>query len=465
MTAGWTAVLDIGKTRSKASLWDENGVLMARRERTNPSVTAAGRLVLDAFGIELWLKAVLFEFAQMGPIDAIVPIAHGAGVALIHDDRLLTAPLDYEWPGPSTAREDYDRQRDPFAATGSPRLPGGLNLGAQLHWFETRGSADVRGGEIVPWAQYWAWVLCGEIAAEVTSLGCHSDLWRPHDRSPSELAVRRGWAERLARLTPAASVLGAPRPDWISETGLSARANVLCGIHDSNAALLAARSHAEVSGRDVTVLSTGTWFVAMRTPLLAGEVGAPLPEDRDCLLNVDLDGNPVPSSRFMGGREIELLAGIDAGDANADGIRVADAVKAVEGLQMFVPPQVPGVGPFPTPRSANPPGAHPKGDATALAHLYAALLADVSLDLIGSSDTLLIEGRFASAPAFTQALAALRPTMRVLVGSDRDGVTRGALDLANVPQTQAVILRREMPLPVDMTAYRARWREVAERGH
>jgi hypothetical protein len=29
-----------------------------------------------------------------------------------------------------------------------------------------------------------------------------------------------------------------------------------------------------------------------------------LPEARDCLINVDVSGTPIPSSRFMGGREV-----------------------------------------------------------------------------------------------------------------------------------------------------------------
>jgi sugar (pentulose or hexulose) kinase len=89
-----------------------------------------------------------------------------------------------------------------------------------------------------------------------------------HARIPesTRVAVRRGWAERLAPLTPANSVLGTLRPEWAAASGLSRRVEVYCGMHDSNAALLAARSHPELEGHDATVLSTGTWFVAMRTP-------------------------------------------------------------------------------------------------------------------------------------------------------------------------------------------------------
>jgi sugar (pentulose or hexulose) kinase len=462
MTAGWTIVLDIGKTHSKATLWNDAGNCVARRVRPNSQVNTGNSLTLDTAGIERWLRAVLSEFARLGSITAIVPIAHGAAVALIAKGQLQTAPLDYEWPDVSADRLAYNRQRDPFLATGSPALPGGLNIGMQLHWLESLPSADFRGAEIVPWAQYWAWLLCGVTASEVTSLGCHTDLWRPYDHAPSHLAVRRGWAQRLARLTPANSVLGTLRPEWVAATGLSSRVRVYCGMHDSNASLLAARSHPELAGHDATVLSTGTWFVAMRTPAGTGEHIVLLPEARDCLVNVDIAGMPVPSSRFMGGREIEILAGADVADPTVAEGRVALAIKAVDAGEMIVPPCVPGVGPFPTGNSRSLAPRPQTSDPMALAHLYAAMIADVSLDLIGSNDTLLIDGRFAAAPVFAQALANLRPETRVLVSSAEDGVAQGALRLANVEQSASAPLRQVAPLAVDMSEYRARWREAAE---
>jgi sugar (pentulose or hexulose) kinase len=463
MTGGWTVVLDVGKTHSKATLWNDTGNCVARRTRANSQVNTGSSLNLDTAGIERWLRGVLSAFAQLGPIAVIVPVAHGAGVALIRNGQLQTAPLDYEWPGVGADRIAYLKQRDPFLATGSPALPAGLNIGMQLHWLESLRAADFRSGEIVPWAQYWAWVLCGVTASEISSLGCHTDLWRPYDRAPSQLAVRRGWAGRLARLMPANSALGTLTTEWVEATGLSRRVEVYCGMHDSNAALLAARSHPELAGHDATVLSTGTWFVAMRTPAAAGAArSALLPEARDCLLNVDVVGTPIPSSRFMGGREIEILAGAEVADAGVVARHLASAIKAVDAGEMIIPPCVPGVGPFPTAKSRSYAISPNSADRTALAHLYAAMIADVSLDLIGSRDTLLIDGRFSASPVFAQALANLRPTMAVLISTEADGVAQGALRLANVTPTEFAPLQRVPPLAVDMSEYRARWRKAAE---
>jgi sugar (pentulose or hexulose) kinase len=467
MTAGWTVVLDVGKTVAKATLWNEACECIVLRTRPNERPEFGGTPALDVLGIEGWLERTLTEFALLGPVSAIVPVAHGAGAALIHQGGLLCAPIDYEWPGVAHDRHSYDPERDPFDATGSPALPAGLNLGMQFHWQESVPIANHDSAQIVPWAQYWAWSLSGVAASEVTSLGCHTDLWRPYDRAPSALAIRRGWAGRLAPLTRADSVLGQITPAWARRTGLSTRVEIYCGLHDSNAALLAAREHSAIRGRDTTVLSTGTWFVAMRSPLVPNRaVHSVLPETRDCLLNVDVMGDPVPSARFMGGREIAMLVAEDPPstdeEATAETWDVA-AMRAIELNEMILPGCIVGVGPFPNGTGESSIARRHGRDARAHAHLYAALVTDVSLDLIGSRDTLLIDGRFSQAPIFTRALATLRPQSTVLVSRDDQGVARGALRLIHGAAVPSAALEHVSPLAADLIRYRARWREAAQR--
>jgi sugar (pentulose or hexulose) kinase len=464
MMAGWKVVLDVGKTLSKATLWDDAARCVATRLHANQALDSGSCLTLDIAGIERWLEELLNDYARLGPVDAIIPVAHGAGVALIRRGRLQCPPIDYEWTGVQSARVSYDLQRDPFDRTGSPKLPAGLNIGMQLHWLESLSSADFRSGHIVPWAQYWGWVLCGVLASEVTSLGCHTDLWRPYESTPSDLAVSRGWAERMAPLTTAHTVLGTLTPEWAARTGLSARVEVYCGMHDSNAALLHARQCEALKDRDSTVLSTGTWFVAMRSPLqLGARVPDTLTEARDCLVNVDVSGSPVPSSRFMGGREIELIGGLTSMTDPEGSTTPADidyAIGAIESGQMILPSGVPGVGPYPSNRRSV--------DSTVrlinprvMAQLYAALVADVSLDLIGCQDIVLVEGRFATYRIFVQALASLRPSTKILFNAGENGVARGALLLANV-NAGASNAQIAAPLAVDATAYKHRWRDAAE---
>ncbi|UKK85608.1 carbohydrate kinase [Sphingopyxis sp. BSN-002] len=462
-----TIVLDVGKTLAKLSLWSPDGALIERRVRPNERVRAAGYAALDTAGIELWATGVLRHFGTLADVGAIIPVGHGAGVAIIRDDRLACLPADYEEAMPVHLRAAYEAERGTFAETGSPCLPDGLNLGAQLFRLEHLDPSLAHGTRILPWAQYWSWRLSGVAASEVTSLGCHSDLWNPIAGTPSQLAERRGWAKRLAPLRRAGDTLGRLSSDWTAITGLPADTEVHCGLHDSNAALLAARGFAEIAGNESTVLSTGTWFVAMRSPKDAASVDTGrLDERRDCLINVDAFGKPVPSARFMGGREIETLIGLDTRQIDIAPDQPALLAALPEVLTagtMVLPTFAPGYGPFPHGRggwTAEPAGSERRRAAVSL---YAALLADAALDLIGTRERLLIEGRFAEGQVFVRALAALRPDLRVYVGKAHNDVSYGALRLLDAALPPVEPLEQVEPLDADLAAYRARWRRESER--
>jgi sugar (pentulose or hexulose) kinase len=395
------AVVDIGKTRSKLSLWAPDGAPLRHVDYVNR--TGPGRpRQLDLDGIGAWLKRALAEASRDAQITAIVPVGHGAAGVLMAGDAPLAA-LDYQQPLPSEVAAAYDALRDPFEATLSPRLEGGLNLGAQLYWFETlQAEAWAAGAGFLLWPQYWAWWLCGERASELTSLGCHTDLWRPLERRFSDLAIARGWVDRLGPLQGAGEMLGEVRPDLADELGLPRRCTVFCGLHDSNAALHAARGLAELADRPFSVVSTGTWFICLG----AGGVGpATYDPAKDMLANVDVAGRPTPTARFMGGRHYQAWMGSALGAA-ADPGRLAEAGALTDWRR--------AAGPLRATRAA----------------LELARRTDRALALIAAEGPILIEGRFAEDDAFAAALARLRPAQPVYRGPLPDGVALGALRLA-----------------------------------
>jgi sugar (pentulose or hexulose) kinase len=463
-----TVVLDVGKTMAKLTLWTREGAMIARETRANDRVEAAGYVALDAAGIETWMAETLCGFAKLGRIGAIVPVGHGAAAAIIRDGALAAPPVDYEEPIGEKERRRYDSARAPFAETGSPALPDGLNLGAQIHVLEERFPDLLGGGaQILLWPQYWAWRLSGVAASEVTSLGCHTDLWNPVAGEPSRLARERGWATALPPLIPASAALGPVSEEWQRRCGLPAETLIHCGLHDSNAALLAARGFPEIADCESTVLSTGTWFVAMRSPEYARSVDPSLlSEARDCLVNIDAYGEPVPSSRFMGGREIELLTGLDTRriDIKPDQPALVAAAGAVLARgAMVLPTFAPGFGPFPTHRGRWIDMPTDQAERRAAVSIYSALVADVSLDLIGARERILVEGRFAEAEVFVRALAALRPNDIIYRANAHNDVSFGALRLLDPTLKPAAALARIVPLEGDLISYRAQWRRDVER--
>jgi sugar (pentulose or hexulose) kinase len=453
LESGSIVVIDIGKTLSKVSLWSRSGRCVARETRANAPQPGAPYAALDTEATAEWVIATLASFASH-QVEAIVPVAHGAAIAGIaggHGPAFV--PPDYEWPIPPGILADYRAMRDPFAVTGSAALPGGLNIGSQLHFLETLGLLDEV--TLMPLAQYWAWLLSGVAVSEVTSLGCHSDLWAPAAGDFSPLAKARGWAAKFAPLARAGDAIGMLRPDLAARTGLSPEVRIHAGLHDSNAALLAARGFPQVADKEVTVLSTGTWFIAMRSPRDPVDLAA-LAADRDCLVNVDVFGQAVPSARFMGGREIELLG------ARIDRPGTVGLADVLHSGAMVLPSHAAGCGPFPqlAGRWINfPADADEKIAAVAL---YAALMADTSLDLIGAKERLVIEGRFARSEIFVRALATLRPGTQVFAIDDEADVSFGALRLLCPELVPHRALTPVEPLDRDLSAYRDEWLDDIE---
>ena len=395
------AIVDFGKTRSKISLWSEDGAPLGALDRGTAPVERDGLVQLDLSGMAEWLAAALTSLAAQAEIKAIVPVAHGAAAALL-DGSDPVCVLDYEATPPADIAAAYDAERDPFSATLSPRLPGGLNLGVQLFWLERLfPRLWPSQGRALLWPQYWAYVLTGEMASEVTSLGCHSDLWRPYDHRHSDLAVRRGWAQRLGPLVGAAQPMGRITGALARSTGLPRDCVVHCGLHDSNAALYDAKGMVELAGGPFGVVSTGTWFVCL-------SVGAERPPTYDpavdMLANVDVAGVPTPTARFMGGRDYEAWMGADIG-----------APSRIDQL---------GAALAATHWRRSDPALRATGASVELARRTAR-----ALGLVGAEGPILIEGRFAQDPVFGAYLAGLRPQQPVYRSDVTDGVARGALRL------------------------------------
>ena len=137
--------------------------------------------------------------------------------------------LDYEFEMPAGQEAHYAGQRPPYSATCSPRLPAGLNLGRQLAWQAQAFPEQFgRARHILMYPQYWAWRLSGVAASEVTSLGCHTDLWQPARQQYSSLVERMGWSDLFPPLQPAWAPLGFLKAELARLTGLPSECRVLC---------------------------------------------------------------------------------------------------------------------------------------------------------------------------------------------------------------------------------------------
>ncbi len=451
-------VLDIGKTNVKASVVTAEGAVLACETTPTPRLEHAPYAAFDVERIYEWFLSTLRAYAARYAIARLIPVTHGATCALLDGEGRLAAPvLDYEFGIPEPYASDYERARPLFAETLTPALPNGLNLGRQIYWLQRRDpQAFARVRQIMLYPQYWAWRFSGAFASEATSLGCHTDLWRPREGDFSSLAVDHGWAERMPEVLPAWTEVGPIRPGLAAATGLPRGCVVHVGVHDTNAALYSILAEHE-AGPAPAVLSTGTWFVAMNP-------GGPLDQlsaERDCLANVDVFGRATPSARFMGGRTYDAVFGGRMDIAAAD-----EAIQALMARgAMALPNFLSAGGPFPGERGEmrgiDPNDAEARG---LLGSIFLALISDVCLDLAGSRGAVVLEGPAAKNPVFRRVLAALREGP-LLVRDEANGVTLGAGALAfrALARPSATTKTTVEPFaPGVARAYRDAWREAID---
>lgn len=442
-----TAVLDIGKTNLKLVVLDPDGRILAQRARPNRPLPGPPWLHPDLAGIEAWLLASLDELAAAHPVEGFVAAAHGSGGVLVDDAGPVLPAVDYEDEPPASVLDEYARIVPPFPERGSALLGGASHFGRQLLWMErARPAAFARARHFLPLPQYWAWRLTGRAALEPTMLGAQSHLWNPLEGRLSNLADRTGWRRLLPRVGPSSAVVGHARQ------GLP----VLAGAHDSTANLYRYQA-AGLTG--FALLSTGTWIVGVcpDTPADA------LDEAHGMTVTSDVAGRPVGGVLAMTGREHAVLTGHRGGAASPESLAavVRRGTLALPGFCTFD-----GVFPGSAGRGRIVGEADTPDERAALAALYAALSAEVCLDLMRSTAKVVVDGGFTVDPAFAALVAALRPGQEVLVNAAGGGTAEGAALLwthANLGLPARLDLSPAEPSRVPgLPEYRARWRAATE---
>lgn len=449
------AVIDIGKTNAKVAMVDlEHMREIDVRTRPNLVLQDGSYPHFDIGALWEFILDSLAEISVKQPVDAISATTHGATAVLLDAQGNLALPvLDYEHPGPDTLAAEYAAARPPFEETGSPRLPGGLNLGAQIFWMaRTFPDAFSRVASVITYPQYWAYRLSGVLATEVTSLGCHTDLWNPGTGDFSSLVDSQGWRKLLAPVRSAHRELGPLLPEIALETGIAPGTPVFCGIHDSNASLL---PHLISREPPFAVVSTGTWVVSMAT----GGTAPPLDPTRDTLTNVNAFGDPMSSARFMGGREFETI--MNGRDASW---RQHDLEDVVNGGIMLLPAVQPGSGPFAGSTSRWVP-VEPASDAqrTVAASFYLSLMTATCLDLVGADGPTIVEGPLAANAPFIRMLEVATRRPIVVDNAAFTGTSLGAALLA-APQKKPFVpsSSSDVAAPDTWTRYAKLWKSAVE---
>ncbi|MBL4837091.1 MAG: hypothetical protein JKY34_05890 [Kordiimonadaceae bacterium] len=462
-SGNYILIFDIGKTTIKLHVLDEAFNSVHSLQTPNQVDHTGPYPHFDTDKTWNWLLDAIKEAAALYPISALTITTHGAAAALINrravtDTLGLVLPvIDYEFSGFESTRENYVKMRPDFCETYSPLLPGGLNIGQQLYWQQQQFPEEfARATDILMYPQYWAWRLTGDLCSEVTSLGCHTDLWNPTKGDFSSLVQTMKWQDLFPSLTPAWTRLRCVKPALRERTGLAATCHVHAGIHDSNASFL--RYRLREPDKPFTVVSTGTWTIL----LAAGVALDRLDESRDMLANVDAQGKPVACARFMGGREFGLICHATGSTIDQE-FNEDDLQNIIDSNSMALPDFGEHSGPFGG-RKSEIIGNAQNFKGTALASLYSALMIDYQLDMLHARGDIYMEGAFIQNQYLCAVLNQLRPGQNVYLSLDKTGTVKGSACLTNWGHSsiEIEITKSATTKLKQLTEYKSRWRKRCE---
>jgi sugar (pentulose or hexulose) kinase len=419
-----TVVIDIGKTHVKLYVLDGAFASVFSKQMKNVVELKGDYPSINVTAIWQWLVDGIKEVTKSYTISAISITTHGATAALINSndansDGLVLPILDYEYQGITVATTEYVDIRPKFSETYSPDLPGGLNIGRQLYWLKRDFPEQFSTAtDILMYPQYWAWRFTGQRHAEITSLGCHTDLWSLKADEYSSLVDTLDCRNLLPPIKPAWFDCGDILPELREQLGLSADCRVFNGIHDSNASFL--RYRLTQGEAPFTVISTGTWTILMATKVPLENLAA----NKDMLANIDATGLPIACARFMGGREFEAICE-QAGSWLGEQFDDSDLQHIIDKQVFALPDFSDGSGPFGGRNSGFIGDVNPIS-GIALATLYCALMIDYQLGMLGAKGKIFIEGAFLKNPLLCAVLNQLRAKQDVLLSKDSTGTVQGA---------------------------------------
>lgn len=389
------AILDVGKTNSKINILEPESVkLLEIVQKNNMVLQSDNYTYLDTDSLWSWIKTQLKILLTKYNITGISVTTHGATFACLSDNELVFPILDYENAIYQEYDDKYNNIRPDFSESFSPNLVNGLNAGRQIYWLYSKFPEKFSNVKfIIPYPQYWCWKLTGKIVNEVTSMGCHTDLYNPQTGNLSTMVNTLKWSSLFPKCVPAGCHMGDVKLTVCAEIGASNNIPVYNGIHDSNAAFAPYLEH------NVSVVSTGTWIIVSA---INGNKDN-LKENQDMQCFVSAKNSLIPVMRFMGGREWNILKG-------ATNTSQWNDIEYIVDNDIYALPNFSGNGgPFPHSIGyiENDGKIITDDQQTALATLYCAYMTYYCLTYLGGKPNIVIEGPFTKNHTYMQILQTL----------------------------------------------------------
>ena len=421
-------VLDIGKTNVKLTFVDSiNNKTIKFFTTKQKNIYRHGIKILNSNSIFEWALKKITYIGRKHNLDKFVCTAHGTSIALIsYDDKELLACTDYEYKFDKLFNS-YKKIAPKFNESFSPFLENGLNIGQQIYYLYKRKQKLIKETKyILNYPQYIVWKLTSSFSSEISYVGCHTHLWDFKRNKLSSFVKKIKLEKKFPKIRKAWDTIGQRK---IGESNLK----IINGIHDSNASYLYFKNS---DIKNFTLVSTGTWYIIFnqKTPLKN------LNPSLDMLANIDVFGKPVPTMRFMGGREYDHLMGV---------FKISNKTRAIKDFSFhdyLIYPSYASGGGF----SINKinigfyEGLN-KGQIYYLICLYISFVINFCLNQMRSSNTIILDGPITKNITIMKILSSLRKKQIVLKNKREIGTTLGATNLFNIKKKnklQTVVIKK-----------------------
>jgi len=290
------AVFDIGKTNKKLFLYDHTLQTVFEKSVVLPEIVDEDNFLsedinaLSSFVVKE-LDAVLEDPRYL--VKGVNFSAYGASlVYLDQNGKVLTPLYNYLKPYPKPLQESFYSQyggENEFSRSAASPVLGSLNSGMQLYRLKQE-HPDIfkRVAHVLHLPQYLSWLITGKFYTELTSIGCHTNLWNFDKQTYQQWLSDEGILPLLPEMVSSSSVVHVDYKGNDIAVGI--------GLHDSSSALIPYLKHGETN---FMLLSTGTWCISLNpfnhSPLTEEEL------KNDCLCYLQSNGNPVKAARYFGG--------------------------------------------------------------------------------------------------------------------------------------------------------------------
>lgn len=295
------AIFDVGKTNKKLFLFDESYKIVFEQSAVFPETTDEDGFPCESLeSLNTFVHNSLEEIINLKEfkIKAINFTSYGASFVYLDEQLRAFAPLyNYLKPYPeSLQKQFYDTYggEDEFAFhTASPVL-GNLNSGMQLYRIKYQKPelfGQIKYALHLP--QYLSFLISGKVYSDITSIGCHTNLWDFQKNQYHSWVQQEGILEKLAPILSCTEVVPTSFPGNSYCVGI--------GLHDSSAALIPYLMNFK---EPFVLISTGTWCISLNpfnhTRLTKEQL------KNDCLSYMAYDAKPVKASRLFAGNEHEI---------------------------------------------------------------------------------------------------------------------------------------------------------------